>query len=619
MRRFENLSLRTRLLCGFGVVVLLLGVVAFAAVQGADATRTAGQQAQRLQAVADATQEIRYYNADVSGWQYAVAYEAENAAAPVPDDSANRAGQLADKKQLDRTLATFPVADATPAERKLVASMNRDWAEFWRLDSRLFALYQAPGDAATIESHHAAASELLYGPLMKTYERLLVSTDELGKSVEKRVAAVNASSAATASSSIRTVIIVAVIAALVAIAAALVLTRTVVRPVATLVARLRSLDEQDMGSLRAGLSAMAGGDLTVEAVSVTREIDDVGDDEIGAASKTTNSLIAKTAASLNDYNRTRGALRSLVGEVLETAGSLSTSSQEMASTSEEAGRAVGEIAQAVSDVAQGAERQVRSVEAAKAATEEVGSATQASARSAKETAVAADEARRFAREGEHAVDQATNAMRHVRDSSTQVTQAMHQLASKNEQIGGIVATITGIAGQTNLLALNAAIEAARAGEQGRGFAVVAEEVRKLAEESQEAAAAIASLVEDIQAETTQAVTVVEEGAVRSEEGAATVDQAREAFARIGASVEDMTGRVEAIAAAVEQIAAAAQKVGLDMTDVAAIAEESSASSEEVSASTQETSASTQEIASSAASLARSAEHLNELVGQFSLS
>src|SRR5437899_1846351 len=72
---------------------------------------------------------------------------------------------------------------------------------------------------------------------------------------------------------------------------------------------------------------------------------------------------------------------------------------------------------------------------------------------------------------------------------------------RSEQIGGIVATISAIAGQTNLLALNAAIEAARAGEQGRGFAVVAEEVRKLAEEAQAAAEEIGRLIGEIQSET----------------------------------------------------------------------------------------------------------------------
>ncbi|MEA2322915.1 MAG: methyl-accepting chemotaxis protein, partial [Solirubrobacteraceae bacterium] len=162
------------------------------------------------------------------------------------------------------------------------------------------------------------------------------------------------------------------------------------------------------------------------------------------------------------------------------------------------------------------------------------------------------------------------------------------------------------------------IEAARAGEQGRGFAVVAEEVRKLAEESQSAAASIAGLVGEIQGETARAVEVVEDGARRTEEGVATVDRAREAFEAIGLSVTDMNGRVEQIAAAIQQIASSSQQVQSDMSEVAAVAEQSSASSQQVSASTQQTSASTQQIAASAQDLARTAEELERLVGQFTL-
>jgi methyl-accepting chemotaxis protein len=148
--------------------------------------------------------------------------------------------------------------------------------------------------------------------------------------------------------------------------------------------------------------------------------------------------------------------------------------------------------------------------------------------------------------------------------------------------------------------------------------VVAEQVRKLAEESQAAAASIAGLIQEIQVETARAVHVVEDGAERTEQGAATVGQAREAFLRIGGSVDDMGGRIDQIAAVMQQIAASSIRVQEDMSEVAAVAEQSSASSEQVSASTQQTSASTQEIAASAQELARTAEELDELCGRFTL-
>ena len=213
-------------------------------------------------------------------------------------------------------------------------------------------------------------------------------------------------------------------------------------------------------------------------------------------------------------------------------------------------------------------------------------------------------------------DDARVAMTAVEESAAAIMQASDALVHRSGEITGFVGTISSIAEQTNLLALNAAIEAARAGEQGKGFAVVAEEVRKLAEDSQRAAATIADLVQEIQAETNHAVFVVEAGAERSEQGAATVEQARDAFERIGASVDGMSARVDSIAAAVQQIAASAEKVQDDMVEVAAVAEESSASSEQVSASTQQTSASAQEIAASAQQLAGTANELERLVAQF---
>jgi methyl-accepting chemotaxis protein len=319
------------------------------------------------------------------------------------------------------------------------------------------------------------------------------------------------------------------------------------------------------------------------------------------------------------FQEMRARLTTLLSEITNTSQAVAGASQEMAKTSEEASRAMAEIAGSIEAVATGAETQVRALEEARAVTDEVSTATHASAHEAKEAATAAEQARVVAEQGASAVAQATEAMRAVQTTSSQVTGAIRQLGAKSEQIGSIVSTITGIAEQTNLLALNAAIEAARAAEHGRGFAVVAEEVRKLAEESAQAASSISELITEIQRETGKVVEVVELGERQTEEGAKTVDRAREAFVRIDESVQEMNGRVGQIASAIEQIATSGARMEESVAQVAAVAEESSASTEQVSASTQQTSASTQQIAASAQMLAASAETLERLVGQFSLS
>ena len=284
------------------------------------------------------------------------------------------------------------------------------------------------------------------------------------------------------------------------------------------------------------------------------------------------------------------SLRTVVGDLSGAAETLTSSSQELASASDETGHAIDEIAQAVSGVAEGTERQARTASSARTATQETGAA--------------AKHAHDVAADGFAAAEAAEAAMETLRSSSSEVTSAIRSLAAKSERIGGIVETITGIAGQTNLLALNAAIEAARAGEQGRGFAVVADEVRKLAEESQAAASSISALIAEIQHETERTVAVVESGARQTEDSTATVQASREAFAEIGRSVDDIRERIGHIAEAT--------------TEVAAVAEQASATTQEVSASTEETSAAAQQITASARRLAETADRLRGLVVEFRL-
>ena len=382
--------------------------------------------------------------------------------------------------------------------------------------------------------------------------------------------------------------------------------------------RLTSLSDNCLTNLQKGLQAMADGDLTIEVKPVTTPLGSADGSDPGELANIFNGMLGRAQTSLEAYEDMRGGITDMIRQILDSSGVVANASTQMASTSEETTRAVSQIADAVSEVAQGAERQVRSVESVKGLTEQMVAATATSAENASETSSAAQETRKVVSEGTEAVRKATEAMEGVRASSSDATNAIRELGTKSEQIGGIVDTITGIAEQTNLLALNAAIEAARAGEQGRGFAVVAEEVRKLAEESRQAASSIAGLVKEIQQHTSNAVTVVEEGGTRTEEGARTVDYARSAFEQIGTAVDDMNQRVHEITQAIEQIAQSSQQVQEDIGEVAAVAEQSSATTQEVSASTEETSASTQEIASSAQELKATSLGLQTLVDRFTI-
>lgn len=340
---------------------------------------------------------------------------------------------------------------------------------------------------------------------------------------------------------------------------------------------------------------VAGGDLT-HKVNVDRQ------DEIGKLAQSFNAMVDQ--------------LKSLIRQINTNAEQLAASSEELTASSEQSAQAANQVATSISDVANGANEQLVAATEASAVVEQMSAGIQQIAANtnlvAEQSAQAADKAKA----GGQSVDQAVNQMVRVEATVNTSAGVVAKLGERSKEIGQIVDTISGIAGQTNLLALNAAIEAARAGEQGRGFAVVAEEVRKLAEQSQEAAGKIAQMIGEIQGDTDKAVLAMNDGTREVKTGAEVVTVAGNAFREIVELVSQVSGQVREISAAIQQMAGGSQQIVGAVKKIDGLSKASASEAQSVSAATEEQLASMEEIASSSQTLAKLAQDLQAEVAKF---
>lgn len=148
-----------------------------------------------------------------------------------------------------------------------------------------------------------------------------------------------------------------------------------------------------------------------------------------------------------------------------------------------------------------------------------------------------------------AVVEAMCAVDSLADMVGQASTVINNLEAESENIGNVLAVISGIAEQTNLLALNAAIEAARAGEHGRGFAVVADEVRTLATRTQQSTEEISSMINQLQNGTREAVAVMDSGREHAVKGVELTENAVELLSEISGSISTLKQMSEQIAEA----------------------------------------------------------------------
>ncbi len=256
-------------------------------------------------------------------------------------------------------------------------------------------------------------------------------------------------------------------------------------------------------------------------------------------------------------------LRAVVGRISDSSQQLKGSAESLASTIERTNVRVHEQQSQTDQVA--------------AAMHEMSATVQEVARNAAYAADATTEAQQAADEGRAVVTETIQSIRDVAGCVEQAAEVINQLHSNAANIGTVVDVIRGIAEQTNLLALNAAIEAARAGEQGRGFAVVADEVRTLAQRTQQSTQEIQDMVERLQAGANKAVRAMESGTEQTESSvqrATAAGTALEAITRVITKISDMSTQ---IATASEEQSAVAEEIN---SNVAAINELSQGTADE---------------------------------------
>ncbi len=232
-----------------------------------------------------------------------------------------------------------------------------------------------------------------------------------------------------------------------------------------------------------------------------------------------------------------------------------------------------ELSAVSSQTASNLQLQGQEIEQAAAAVNQMTAAVDEVARNAVSTSEASRQSEQTAHRGREQVQETVASIGVLADGVIETSQRIEQLAGRVQDISKVLDVIRGIAGQTNLLALNAAIEAARAGEAGRGFAVVADEVRALAQRTQESTQEIEQMIDNVRQDSGLAVTAMQGSNDLVQSTLEVARRSGEALDQITRSISQINERNMMIASATEQQALVAREVDRNLVSIRSLSEQ----------------------------------------------
>jgi methyl-accepting chemotaxis protein len=327
-------------------------------------------------------------------------------------------------------------------------------------------------------------------------------------------------------------------------------------------------------------------------------------DEIGQLAATVNNMVED--------------LSSLMQNVMNISTSVASSSDSLASAAQQTNASTEEVVRAIGEVTEAANDQARGTEVGMQRTSELSDNIQQVVGSVENITEKFEKANSLNEKGISTVKILTDKTEESTVASKLLGEVIMGVDSSTDKIGAIIGTIGQIAGQTNLLALNASIEAARAGEAGKGFAVVADEIRKLAEQSSQAAEQIRTLIQGIQAQSKNAVTTMESSKTVAKHQEEAVSQTEAVFAQISATIATIYAEIESINKLNSSMIQKKEAITSVMEGIASASQQTAASTEEISASTEEQLAVVGEISRTADQLNAMAQQLNKEIMKFEI-
>ena len=558
MTWFLNLRLAAKLSVSFLICALITVAIGLVGMNGNSRlgdmiSSVFSNNITSINKVNEALQQIIYHNRDL---YLLLSQKAGNA--PESELAATQKSISDRQAAVEKSFATYRSTPQREDEKALSDKFDIDWPSYIKAGEKYINLVRA-GDLPQARLALAGDVTEKYSAAEKEMLGIIASNND--QADDQQIA-----SESLIQSSKITLLLGMVIAFVLAMGLGLLITRLITRPLAYAVS---------------AAERVAGGDLT-------QRIEPGSQDETGQ----------------------------LLSSLAEMQTSLRNTIQNISSASDQLASAAEELSVVTDESTRGLTQQNSEIEQAATAVNEMTAAVDEVARNAVSTAEISQRTNQDAISGKSKVGEAVLAIEdmvgEINSSSSQVQELAHQ----TKEISKVLEVIRSIADQTNLLALNAAIEAARAGEQGRGFAVVADEVRKLAEQSQEAAGRIASLIGEIQGETGRAVEAMNKGTAEVKEGTVVAGQAGAAFEEIVGLIRKANEEVAAITTAIEQTVNGSGRIVHAVDDMQRVSRDTAEQTQTVAAATEEQAASMEEIASSSRSLAHLAEELQVAVSRF---